>query len=280
MSCKSKQSCFHIRLAIMAEPNRIVRNNIATALILEDDADWDTRLRDQLYNFSIASRSLLCLSHQLDRQNSKCSDRFHTSDSEVNFEDLTWTEYHEGSPYGDGWDLLWVGHSEMNFIPETMNKPKGRIVQVDHTVLERHYLKSVMGPYRDIIQNYPHHTRVTHHAYNGLGTTAYAVSLAGARRVLYQVGLKDLTLPVDNTLRSFCDGTEGRTPHVCVCPQPGFFEQYRPPGPAELWSDIQDYGNDYTAKGFSYNVRRSIQHNLEAILENTGQIVDQWPDTA
>lgn len=35
-----------------------MRRDLASALILEDDADWDVRIKDQLYDFALTSNAL------------------------------------------------------------------------------------------------------------------------------------------------------------------------------------------------------------------------------
>jgi len=37
----------------------VVRRNLTSALILEDDADWDVRIKEQLFEYAHASRALL-----------------------------------------------------------------------------------------------------------------------------------------------------------------------------------------------------------------------------
>ncbi|RVX73037.1 hypothetical protein B0A52_02163 [Exophiala mesophila] len=60
----------------------IVRHRIQTALIMEDDADWDVSLKDQLLEFATGTRALQHLS-----PNSPSP-----------------------SAYGSEWDFLWLGH--------------------------------------------------------------------------------------------------------------------------------------------------------------------------
>lgn len=64
---------------------KMVRENIATALILEDDADWDVSIKEQLAAFA---EGVLAIRND--------------------------TASRGGSPYGDDWDLLWVGACEVS----------------------------------------------------------------------------------------------------------------------------------------------------------------------
>lgn len=82
--------------------------------------DWDVRLRVSLEDFAAASRSL------------------HTLPSgKINCSDLRPTQVMH-SPYGDGWDVLWLGHCGMDI-------PRGGsliIMEGDETVPEAQHLKS------------------------------------------------------------------------------------------------------------------------------------------
>lgn len=59
---------------------KMVRDNVASTLVFEDDADWDIGLRAQLLEFAKGARFVL----GDDRKK-------------------------EHSPYGDDWDVLWLG---------------------------------------------------------------------------------------------------------------------------------------------------------------------------
>lgn len=58
----------------------MVHNGLSSALVFEDDADWDLGLRAQLVELAKGTRFVL-------------------GDSDQN----------RRSPYGDKWDLLWIG---------------------------------------------------------------------------------------------------------------------------------------------------------------------------
>lgn len=63
---------------------RIVEDNVSTALVIEDDADWDVNIKSQLQSLSTATRDL-----------GKTHD--------------PWTGDLTKSPYRDDWDMLWLG---------------------------------------------------------------------------------------------------------------------------------------------------------------------------
>lgn len=59
----------------------IVEEGIGSGIILEDNADWDVNIKTQLQSFALAVRAL---------QGTTNTKTF--------------------SPYGDDWDILWLGH--------------------------------------------------------------------------------------------------------------------------------------------------------------------------
>jgi len=58
----------------------MVASDLETALILEDDVDWDVSIKDQMRRVSNAVR------------------------------EFTLTDAEDRTPYGNAWDLLWIGH--------------------------------------------------------------------------------------------------------------------------------------------------------------------------
>jgi hypothetical protein len=115
----------------------MVLTNISSALILEDDADWNVRLRSQVQDFAL---STLALTHPLLPSKSRYADPTHpvpqssavTPVTEMSIKSLPSTVPPTISPYGDNWDLLWLGHCGMHF-PSTLRPfpekiPKGLVV--------------------------------------------------------------------------------------------------------------------------------------------------------
>lgn len=62
-SCCARGNAFSrqspLRLTQELTETRVVEKNITSALILEDDADWDIRIKSQMYDFAKASRLLV-----------------------------------------------------------------------------------------------------------------------------------------------------------------------------------------------------------------------------
>ena len=120
---------------------RVVEQNLTTAFILEDDVDWDIRVRQNLQRFALASRVLSSSqdlfatsphlkSHVDYRSNTETEDTaFHIIDTKnlpKSLPSLPLSSVHRdsissnqpsnaaghSSPYGDPtkWDILWLGH--------------------------------------------------------------------------------------------------------------------------------------------------------------------------
>jgi hypothetical protein len=172
----------------------------------------------------------------------------------------------------------------------------------DDTVPMPKHLKA--HPFQDRLDTladaYPPHTRIFHRASGGeLCTVAYAVSQRGARRLLYQFGLKAWNGIFDAQLGRWCamedpdmgssspPQTDPQTPlgesrtrakekeRVCLTSQPPIFAHHHP---LEGESDIGGLGGGYVRNFETKYLRLSVRMNLERIVQGLRTIVDQWPD--
>jgi GR25 family glycosyltransferase involved in LPS biosynthesis len=117
--------------------NDMVKNNVQSALILEDDADWDVRIKAQLVDFARNSRRLLNLT-EADQQ---------------------------FSPYGDAWKIVWLGHCASEISNDRIiasHDPTVAVVSKMETTLPE-MLKT----------DFPAHTRLVHIANAPICTYAY-----------------------------------------------------------------------------------------------------------
>lgn len=174
---------------------------------------------------------------------------------------------------------------------------------VSQTVPQRQYLWTVSDS-NDLLQ-YPNHTRVTHrkwialfcaawcpkqtenHPYtnevpdvqDGICSLGYAITQKAARKLLYEVGLKDVNAAFDIMLRWFCEGTgnPNRGYHNCLTVQPSIFQIHLPGGPKKYSSDISDHGEGDEEKKTEI-LRLSVKMNAEALLDGRTDLVDQYPD--
>jgi hypothetical protein len=99
-------------------------------LILEDDIDWDIRLKSQLQTFAHAPQMLLSRPNAItypsptDRRGGE-EEKAHVNSYIL--KSTTWPAGTNISPYGDDWDILWLGHCGIAF---RTAEPLARILSV------------------------------------------------------------------------------------------------------------------------------------------------------
>lgn len=261
---------------------RIVEQEVTSALVLEDDVDWDVRIKAQLSDFAKASRLLVqplraTPEEFLDPTMSQPITHVAQQDFIVgDYETIVPTT----SPYGDTsrWDLLWLGHCGCRF-PRASdgNVPLGRAVIInDTTVPRRENLDMELGN-NELIEQYPDHTRVVSRARVNSCTLAYGVSQRGARRFLYEVGIHKMSDPNDTMFRYICDGVEGRHIGICLTVQPQLFQHHRPVGPRSAFSDISDHGSGYNEHAETKNIMKSVRLNFEPLINGDENLVNSYP---
>lgn len=245
-------------------------------MILEDDIDWDIRLKSQLQTISLTTTTYLdILSSQLSHQ------------TIISHPSVPTFQLGQTSPYGSNWDILWLGHCGTDFPAASSHLPLHRIQFPDDTVPSPEYLRPHPLANTDDIFNvqHPPHHRVVHAAGAGtVCTQAYAVSRRGAARLLWKFGLETFTTGWDLMLRNWCGGlyeldVVGSDRPVCVTVQPPVFVQHYGKGGA---SDITAPGGGFINRGkeFSPYVRKSVRVNMGALLRGEGVegCRDQFPD--
>ncbi|KAB5559715.1 glycosyltransferase family 25 protein [Coniochaeta sp. 2T2.1] len=261
----------------------VVRRNLTSALIMEDDVDWDIRIRQQLQRFAQASRALtqplLGWKDVYADPTYPLADRATNQTWQFDLDSVPKTVEPQRSPYGDDWDVLWLGQCGQMFPrPEDKNVPKGRAVQHnDETVAQKRYLRSVLEPF-EYAEQYPDHTRVVHHVQDGACSLAYAVSQRGARAMLNEIGLGNLNAAFDLLLHWSCSGEFGRGYHRCLTVQAGLFQHHRPAGRKSKDSDISAHGDELREKAMTEEIRWSVRLNADTLLEGRDNFVDQYPD--
>ncbi|KAM4060802.1 glycosyltransferase family 25 (LPS biosynthesis protein) domain-containing protein [Hirsutella rhossiliensis] len=262
---------------------QIVRQNLSSALVLEDDVDWDIRLRSQLRDFALSTHALVqplwaAPGHFADATFPGRAEGAPSTALELDYEQLPPTVPPTTSPYGDGWDVLWIGHCGMHFPFEDGLVPKGRIIhREDVTVPKREHLWTLNIPFT-LKDKYPEHTRAVHHVQEGVCSLGYAVSRAGARKILRHIALREASDAFDILLRFFCEGTRGRPHHICVTLQPALFHHHRPVGPNKEASDIGNHGDGFRTQAGTDMVRLSTRLNADILLSGGTTYIDQFPD--
>ncbi|KAE8446618.1 hypothetical protein EG329_011811 [Mollisiaceae sp. DMI_Dod_QoI] len=151
---------------------KMVRERIQSAMILEDDADWDVMIKAQMTEVARGTRYLQ--------------------------KAPTFTH----SPYGDNWDLLITGHCGLwNKVSEDQDY---WIIKDDPTVIhpDQHgwWRKANLSP-KAFAGNY---TRVVLSPYHFTCTGSYAISLSGAARALYDQAILSNAQSIDMGLGGIC----------------------------------------------------------------------------
>ncbi|KAL2817943.1 hypothetical protein BDW59DRAFT_175352 [Aspergillus cavernicola] len=186
---------------------QIVSERLGSAIIMEDDADWDVSIKTQLQSFAIAVRAL------------------------QGPDDST-----SGSPYGHDWDILWLGHCGL----ECKTNVPSFLTPNDPTILPpRHFLPYWRDP---PLLDRPDDSRLTCTISDGVCSIVYAVSFRGAQRILAALSVNpsgiadqiDIGAQFDVSLGRMCGNGYLR----CFASYPSLTGGYTPAGPATKGSDI------------------------------------------
>ena len=222
---------------------------------MEDDVDWDVRIKSILHDFALSTHALL------------------SSDTKIfSFAEISSTIPRSHSPYGDGWDVLWLGHCQMHL------PPNGIITHTDDpTVPEAQHLRSFVPDEVTPLAVYPPHTRAVFHGVaEGTCSLAYAVTQPAARRILFDIGMEKLSDPFDLMLRGWCE----KKGNVCFGVLPQLFDHYRRAGAADVDSDISVPHEKGRTKAFTNNIRQSVRMNMGRLVRGEEEIEDQYPDSS
>lgn len=161
---------------------RMVSHGWSSMLILEDDIDWDVNIRNKTRN--IAATTLALTGEENDGQ----------------------------TPYGLGWDLIWMsqyGDSVRSGKPETNKGTPGR-ASGKHRSLDDH-ITAILGEGAPCVDRTGNNGR----------SLGYAISNKGARELLSLAPLAQRSA-FDLTLMSACLNGSLR----CISVSPGVFAQY------------------------------------------------------
>ncbi|KAI9373904.1 hypothetical protein BJX61DRAFT_541266 [Aspergillus egyptiacus] len=228
----------------------VVENKYATALIMEDDADWDVGLRLQLREVARGVREL--------SNNQQAPRR---------------------EPYGTNWDLLWIGGCATL---QGQNETSAYVIPDDPTTCSldhRGPWDGPIGPHAAWKAQHPgiamDSTRFVYRADHGCCLYGYAVTYEGARKILAALSLEK-SHEVDNALGELCGGRNGREQIRCYGVYPNVIGTFKPAGSAFRSSDIQNYTTDEWHEAESFNVVYSTRLNLYRLLSGAGTVFSQW----
>lgn len=221
-----------------------MENNIATGLIFEDDADWDVAFRSQLELFALGSQTLL-----------DTPDR----GSPV-------------SPYGDGWDLLWLGHCASQPVDDDYRR---FVMTNDKTVPPPNHRVN-FGTIPDM-SPYDNNTRIMYFSKGSICTYSYALSYRGAQKILKYLSMDVYNKPIDFGLHDMC--TKASRKFKCIGVFPQLVGEAKSAGSSLKDSDIWGVDNGDRPTGFSYNIVYSTRLNANAIIDRSLEnVTSQWPE--
>lgn len=215
---------------------------------MEDDADWDVMLKSQLIEFAHGTRFLQDAS-------GKATD----------------------SPYGDDWDLLWLGHCG------TRNREnedqKYYVIKDDPTVVPQH-LRGYprRQPNLTPSQFSGNHTRVVYEPVRGLCMFGYALSLRGAQRLLYHQSMKGHAAVSDRALQRICN--DRFMGFKCLAPYPTLIGTHKAAGMTAKDSDREDTtksNGGFRDVAVTGQIVYSTRLNLDILMGDQKLVKSQWP---
>lgn len=218
----------------------IVAHNITTALILEDDADWDVRIRQQLAPHA----AIPSLVREILADDNVAADTpaFSPSNSSSPI---------SNTPFSLAYDILWLGHCASVPTPHsrTLVHPN------DPTLPKAQRLRALADRYA--YTPLPDYARQVMRSPGPTCTYAYAVTRRGAQRVLEAAGSGGGGAAFDNEVGAACAMGEKRGGLRCVSVAPEVVHHQRVIGGGE--SSIVDGMN--WAEG---ELKRKVEQEKEA----------------
>lgn len=232
---------------------RMVRERISTAIVFEDDADWDVNLRTQLEQFAHGSQYISSAFSPPTALKSKSYGGPH-------------------SPYGDDWDLLWLGHCGVSTHPAD---PRLFIIDNDPTVpspLHRVNYQSIPN-----MSGFSNSTRIVHRVRSGCCLYSYALSQRGAQKMLLAQSTLTEFQPVDIAMRLMCQESDS---FKCIGVFPQIIDTHKAAGSIERDSDMTSFDKQQArTKGFTNNIVRSTRLNWAPLLAGTTDAIEvQFPE--
>ncbi|KAL8702310.1 MAG: hypothetical protein Q9201_004480 [Fulgogasparrea decipioides] len=212
---------------------------------MEDDSDWDVSFKDQLADFATGSRY------------------------------ISSTTSKPRSPYGDDWDLLWLGHCSAQQDPTDQRR---FVIENDDTVPPMNHRLNFNEVPKMAELGYDNSTRIVFRANNGVCLYSYALSFRGAQKVLrWQNNVKTFN-PIDMGIGYQCrDDANFR----CIAVYPQLVDSHKAAGRESKDSDIGSFDpKKIREKGLSWNIARSTRLNIDNLLYggSEAKMEDQWAD--
>jgi hypothetical protein len=227
----------------------MVERRVRSIMVFEDDADWDVAFKHQLVQLALGSRFLL----------------------------NTPNDTAPISPYGDGWDVLWIGHCGTTADPPD---PRRWVIPDDPTTVpfgsrdefvQPDMSKWQYGPFADFS------TRIVHLGGGNICTAGYMISLRGAEKLLYHMSMQPYNQPIDVGMGIMC--RLKWSDFTCISPFPTIVGVYKPAGDSSRWSDLghTDAGT-IDEKGHAEKLSFSTRQNMGRLLTGQNMFESRFPD--
>lgn len=226
----------------------MVRENIQSAMVMEDDVDWDIMIKAQMTEVARGARYLQKAPHSAH------------------------------SPYGDNWDLLVTGHCGVwNKVGEDQEY---WVIKDDPTVIPPELRRWSRKPNLTPKAFSGNHTRVVFSPYHFTCTGSYAISLSGAARVLYDQAILPNARGIDMGLGGICKRHEYGF-STCLGTHPMITGIHHQAGNVAKDSDRKEIAAAPDRKvALSDNLVYPVRLNLENLLKGESMVKAQYPEHA
>jgi hypothetical protein len=226
----------------------MVQDHIQSAMILEDDADWDVTIKAQMTEFARGTRYL-----------QKSSGPTH-------------------SPYGDGWDILTTGHCGLE---NKVGKNQDYwVTKDDPTVVTPKQREWQRNPNLSPSALNGKYSRLVFSPHALACAASYAISLPGAARMLYDQAILPNAQGIDSSLSAFCRKQEyGHS--SCLATYPMITGVHLPAGDMARDSDRRTIKPGRMRKvAQSDHLMFPVRLNLDVILRGDTLVKAQFPEFA
>jgi len=234
--------CWRAHLNVLAD---IVDSGAGSALILEDDADWDVSLKPQLQEFARGAMVI------------QGADGAHKS-----------------SPYGDEWDLLQLGGCHFDQPP---HDHKYYLIENDPTVPPQSVRHSWWAGPEEVPEM--NNTRTIFKMGYTTCTTGYAVTQSAARRMLAAISLPPNVVEsaIDRKYGRMCAHMEGELPLRCIGVYPPLIGMHRFAGSSNADSDIDNGWEAEIHPEYAFDLVYSATMNvLPFALGSETAVAQKW----
>lgn len=181
------------------------------------------------------------------------------------------------SPYGDDWQMLWLGYCGLKTVEEQRGLPlRFYVIPDDPTVLPAQYKQEFFAPFiADYPQMNPH--RLIFNSMDQVCSVAFAITYEGARKALAAFNMRSIDEPMDLSYRNLCNGLFDM-PFRCISPYPALINSWRQAGPIWRDSDIVESDVAEWHEAHSTGVVYSTMLNAVELVNGSRTVRAQWDD--